>query len=79
MRLFDSHCHLDFPALIEDWDGVMTRLCDAGVCGVVVPGVDELQWSRPLKRVPDSVAVRRTFGVHPYALRTHDTESIDEQ
>lgn len=33
--LIDSHCHLDFEALANDIDGVMTRAAAAGVSGMV--------------------------------------------
>ena len=29
--LVDSHCHLDFDALSDDLDGVLTRAATAGV------------------------------------------------
>ncbi len=29
--LVDSHCHLDFPSLRDDLDGVMARAADAGI------------------------------------------------
>lgn len=31
MRLVDSHCHLDFPDLAADLDGILVRMAEAGV------------------------------------------------
>ena len=33
--LIDSHCHLDFPELSADLDGVLDRAHKAGVTGMV--------------------------------------------
>ncbi|MDP6816240.1 MAG: TatD family hydrolase, partial [Alphaproteobacteria bacterium] len=33
--LVDSHCHLDFPGLAEDLDGVVARARDGGVGAMV--------------------------------------------
>lgn len=40
VRLFDSHCHIDFPHYAEDREAMLDRMTDAGVVGAVLVGVD---------------------------------------
>ncbi len=64
--LVDSHCHLDFPELVEDLDGVLARAADAGVA------VMQTLCTR-LSKFPDVLALARahdnlycSVGVHPH-------------
>ena len=64
--LVDSHCHLDFPELIEDLDGVLARAAAAGV------GVMQTICTR-LTKFADVLALARahdnlycSVGVHPH-------------
>ncbi|MBI1181394.1 MAG: YchF/TatD family DNA exonuclease [Alphaproteobacteria bacterium] len=64
--LVDSHCHLDFPQLISDIDGVVARAGDAGV-GMM------LTISTALSRFDGVLAIAERFdniyctvGVHPH-------------
>ncbi len=64
--LVDSHCHLDFPELVEDLDGVLARAADAGVA------VMQTICTR-LSKFPDVLALARahdnlycSVGVHPH-------------
>jgi len=73
MRLVDHHCHLDFPQLAEDREGVLARARDAGV-GVVVT------ISTRIRRLPDLLAITHahdnvycSVGTHPH----HAHEELD--
>ena len=64
--LVDSHCHLDFPGLVEDIDQVLARAVDAGV------GVMQTICTR-LTKFPDVLALAQahdnlycSVGVHPH-------------
>ncbi|MBK8407852.1 MAG: TatD family hydrolase [Sandaracinaceae bacterium] len=46
MRLFDSHCHLDFPEFDADRGEVLQRARAAGVYELLVPGYEPEQWLR---------------------------------
>ncbi|MDA1097465.1 MAG: TatD family hydrolase [Proteobacteria bacterium] len=68
--LVDSHCHLDFPGLQEDLDGVMTRAAAAGIATMVTI-------CTRVDRFADILAIAERFdnvfcsvGLHP-----HDAES----
>ena len=64
--LVDSHCHLDFPELADDIDGVLARAAEAGV------GVMQTICTR-LTKFPDVLALARahdnlycSVGIHPH-------------
>ena len=62
----DSHCHLDFPQLSEDMDGVMKRAAEAGV-GLMVTistRVHEIERILAIAEAHDNVYC--TVGTHPH-------------
>jgi TatD DNase family protein len=73
--LVDSHCHLDFPELIADIDGVLERANAAGV-------VEMLAICTRLDRFPDILELAATddrlwcsVGVHPHEADDAGVES----
>jgi TatD DNase family protein len=70
-HITDSHCHLDFPELIEELPEVISRAHDAGVMRMVTI-------CTKLKNEPD---VRAIAEAHPsvfYAAGTHPMSVADE-
>ena len=41
MHLIDSHCHLDFPSLSDDLDGVLSRALEADIRTVLAVGIGD--------------------------------------
>lgn len=77
MRLFDSHCHLDFIAFSADRRQVVQRAYDADVRAIFVPGVSRRQslqsaWLDDCK----SIAIFRGFGLHPYFIDEHHRNDL---
>ena len=72
MRLFDSHCHLDFAEFDADRAEVLKRARAAGVHDLLVPGYEPEQWPRVVALVPQAaehdVHLHVAVGIHPYAL-----------
>jgi len=71
--LVDSHCHLDFPDLAADLDGVVGRARAAGIARIVTI-------STRVRRLPDLLAIAERFedvfcsvGTHPH----HAHEELD--
>lgn len=64
--LIDSHCHLDFPGLADDLDGVMARAEAAGVGRIVTIStfVSKVETYRALAERDDRVFC--TVGTHPH-------------
>ena|SRR5690554_5084659 len=78
MRLFDSHCHLDFIAFSADRQDVIQRAYDAHVRAIFVPGVSRQQSSHSAW-LDDCqlIDIYRGFGLHPYFIEQH--QSLDLQ
>lgn len=66
--MWDAHCHLDDPRIIDDLDGVMSRARAAGVEGVIIAGYGPDRWpqQRDIASRYDDVYV--TFGLHPWLI-----------
>ncbi len=64
--LIDSHCHLDFPELLADIDGVLARAKAAGVDGMVTIStlVDKFSTYTALAEKYDTVWC--SVGTHPH-------------
>ncbi len=66
MALIDSHCHLDFPDLSADLDGVLARARTAGVTGMVTISTRLTQFDkvRAIAEAHDDVWC--AVGIHPH-------------
>jgi TatD DNase family protein len=64
--LVDSHCHLDFPALAEDGDGVLARAHAAGVGVMQTIGTRLGSFDRVLAIADADPGVYCSVGVHPH-------------
>ena len=64
--LVDSHCHLDFPELGKDMDGVLARAAEAGVGAMVTicTRISEFDQVRAIAEAHDNVWC--TVGIHPH-------------
>lgn len=77
--LIDSHCHLNYPGLIEDQPGVLSRARAAGVTGMLGISTKQREWDEVIaiaEREPD---VWATVGIHPHEADAHaeiDTERL---
>jgi TatD DNase family protein len=69
--LIDSHCHLDFPELAADAEGVVARATAAGVGAMVTIGTE-------LSRFPGVLAVAERFPNVWCSVGTHPHESGKE-
>jgi TatD DNase family protein len=78
--LFDTHCHLDDPRLLEELDEVLDRAEEAGVRRITTIGcandVGSVMSAVELARqYPDRVSA--TVGVHPHDARLLDDALCD--
>lgn len=77
--LIDSHCHLNYPGLVEDEAGVLERARAAGVSAMISIATRESEWAAVIggaERHPDVFA---TVGIHPHEADQHpdiDTERL---
>ncbi len=63
--MFDSHCHLDFPALAESLSSELAAARAVGVEGWLVPGCAPTQWQR-LGALTQVGGVCVAVGLHPW-------------
>ncbi len=65
MRLVDSHCHLDFPDLAADLDGILIRMAEAGVERAMCISVNLPDLPRVIALAERHPQLYATVGVHP--------------
>jgi TatD DNase family protein len=65
LRLFDSHCHLDLPALADNWQQHWQQAQAVGVQACLLPAVSAAHWPKLLElcQQPQFFAA---LGVHPW-------------
>jgi TatD DNase family protein len=69
--LVDSHCHLDFPDLASDLDGVVARARGAGIGRMVTI-------STRVRRLPDLLAITDRYGDVFCSVGTHPHHAHEE-
>jgi TatD DNase family protein len=69
--LVDSHCHLDFPDLAADLDGVVARARSAGIGRMVTI-------STRVRRLPELIAIADRFGDVFCSVGTHPHHADEE-
>jgi TatD DNase family protein len=77
-ELVDSHCHLDFPELAGDLDGVVARAAAAGVTRMVSIATT-LQAEPRVRAIADRFpGVLYAAGVHPMQVAEHAPFTADD-
>jgi TatD DNase family protein len=66
MLVVDSHCHLDYPGLIENIDGVLERARAAGVGLMLTIGTRVKKFDSILKLAEHHNNIWCTVGTHPH-------------
>ncbi len=76
MQLIDTHAHLDFPKLQQDFDGVLQQAADNDITRIVTIGASRGLESnyRALKIAEAYDHIRCTAGIHP-----HDAEMATDE
>jgi TatD DNase family protein len=64
--LIDSHCHLDYPALVKDREGVVTRARSAGIARMVNIGTTRREFPQVRATAEMFPDVYCSVGVHPH-------------
>jgi TatD DNase family protein len=74
--LVDSHCHLDFPSLADDLDGVLQRAAEAGV-GRMVTICTKLSAFAPVRAIAEAHdQVYCSVGIHPHEAAAEAAASV---
>lgn len=76
--LVDSHCHLDFPVLVEELDGVVARAVEAGVERMVSIATT-LPAAPSVRAIAEAHApVFFAAGVHPMQVAEHAPFTVED-
>ena len=81
MKLFDSHCHLDFPEFDRDRQDILEECMEHGVEAVCIPATEASTWPRVLETVRKTRTNVRQFaalGLHPCFMENHREEDLDK-
>lgn len=65
-RLYDSHCHLDLPELVEHWQLHWQQAQSVGVQRCLIPAVAPEYWPNLLNWRQQQPQFRIALGVHPW-------------
>ena len=76
--LVDSHCHIDFPDLVDDFPGVLSRAHDSGVGHLLCVSVNLQDFPAMLQLADRSANISASVGVHPNTpLEVTEEPSVD--
>ena len=75
MKLFDTHCHLDFEVFDEDREALMLKCAEFGIDKVLIPAtsIDSLKKIEVLSQNYEGVYI--ASGIHPFFV---DDTSLDQ-
>ena len=62
----DTHCHLNHPDLLSEWEAVVTRAQQGGVQRFVVVGYDLESSQRAVQLAEQHPSLYATVGIHPH-------------
>ena len=77
MRLIDSHCHLNYPDLVERQDEVLAAARARGVGGFLNISTRQSEWSAIVATAEREPDVWATIGVHPHEADAHPDLGVD--
>lgn len=69
--LIDSHCHLNYPGLVEDEAGVIERARQAGLSAMISISTREKEWADVIAGAERHAEVFATVGIHPHEADQH--------
>ncbi len=78
MHIVDSHCHLDFPGLVDDLDGVVTRAAAADVHTMVTISTRVRQFDRIRTIAENHPSIYCSVGTHPHNAAEEPDVSVDD-
>jgi TatD DNase family protein len=71
VTLIDSHCHLNYPGLVEDEEGILGRARERGVSGFLNISTRQSEWGNVVGAAERHPDVWASIGVHPHEADTH--------
>jgi TatD DNase family protein len=75
--LIDSHCHLDYPKLVERQGEVLAAARAAGVTGMLNISTRESEWGTVVATAEREPDVWASIGIHPHEADAHAHVTAD--
>ena len=63
--MIDSHCHLNFPSLIGDFDNILNRCKDKGITKLLTINTNPKDFHNHLNLIKDRNNIFIAYGIHP--------------
>ncbi len=76
MKIFDSHCHLDFAIFDGDRKEIIAACKTIGLIHILLPGITAATWPRLLSLAESDAMFIAALGLHPYFIQQHCIEHI---
>jgi TatD DNase family protein len=67
----DSHCHLNYPGLVEDQAGVIARARTAGVSAMLAISTRASEWDAVIGIAAREPDIWASVGIHPHEADSH--------
>lgn len=78
INLFDTHCHLDFPQLADKLDLYLSKSAEAGISGILIPGVTKDGW-RAIRQITAQYTIcHSALGLHPLFMEQHQDSDLHD-
>jgi TatD DNase family protein len=78
MSLFDTHCHLQNTALLNDIDGVLSRAAKAGVTRMLCCATCENDWQAVIDLAGSQGCIVPALGIHPWYMSGRSPDWLDK-
>lgn len=76
--LIDTHAHLDFDDIQEDFQKVLNEMSDAGVEKVIIPGVEPSSFNKIIELIDTYDNLYGAIGIHPSDAKKWDDGSYEQ-
>ena len=76
--IIDTHCHIYYDDYLADWDAMLKRANQSGVCGMVVVGADLDSSRKAVKIAGRYENMFCTVGIHPHDAAEADSAALSE-
>jgi len=76
IKLFDSHCHLDFEVFDGDRKAIIAACKAIGLMHILLPGITAATWPRLLSLAESDAMFVSALGLHPYFIPQHCIDHI---
>jgi TatD DNase family protein len=78
MSLFDTHCHLQNPALLNDIDAVLSRAFAAGITRMLCCATSENDWQAVIDLAALHDCIVPALGIHPWYMNDRSPDWLDK-